>query len=321
MTLPLYQKDRPRAAPVTEASIALFRLGEQCNNACPMCSNSGRPGAFFIATDELLRRADRLAAAGFRAAFVTGGEPTIHPGFWPVVARLGERGMRWHLNTHGRSFSDGEFARRAVAGGLGLAIVSLHSPDPARSAAIFGADERAHDETVRGVEQLVAAGARVIVNCVVSTVNLADLAEHVRFCAARFGPITLKIAYPFHLGKGGAWAPLHLPLSSLRGPLAAARAAAATTGVTLAFESIPNCILGDEAAVNRSRTGCGESHYLDDLDGETLLSIEHLEAEHGRYAAGCLKCSAFARCPGVGPVYADEFGTDELVPFAQGTSL
>lgn len=313
--LPLYQKDRPPAAPVTAQSIALFRLGEQCNNACPMCSNSGRPEAFFIATDELLRRADRLADAGFRAAFVTGGEPTIHPGFWPVVARLRARAMAWHLNTHGRSFADDDFARRAVAEGLGLAIVSLHSHLPAVSAAIFGADERAHAETVRGIERLRAAGARVLVNCVLSTANLPALADFVRFLGARFGAVALKLAYPFHLGKGGAWPPLHYPLSSLRAPLAAARAAAAEAGVTLEFESIPSCILGDELAVNRSRSGCGESHYLDDLDGETLLSIEHLEAEHGRYAAGCLDCRAFPRCPGVGPVYADEFGTDELTPF------
>ena len=315
LRLPLYQKDRPRSTPITAESIALFRLGEQCDNACPMCSNSGRPEAFFIPTDELLRRADHLSQSGFRAVFVTGGEPTIHPAFWQVVSRLRQHGMTWHLNTHGRRFSDGDFTRRAIDSGLGLTIVSLHSHVPIKSAEIFGAGERSHEETVRGIGELRKAGARILVNCVLSTVNLPELPDYIRFIGSNFGPISVKLAFPFHLGKGGKWPALYFPLKSLRAPLVEARQAAIDSGVDLQYESIPNCISGDPLHINRSRSGCGESHYLDDIDGKTLHSIEYLEADHSHYAKECLQCTAFQRCPGVGPLYADRFGTTDLIPF------
>src|SRR6476619_7379768 len=91
----LFKKKVPDADPVTPESAALFRFGEQCNNDCPMCSNTGEAALFFHPTETLLRRADFLHSYGFRRAVVTGGEPTIHPGFgrwwsiWPPTASPG----------------------------------------------------------------------------------------------------------------------------------------------------------------------------------------------------------------------------------------
>jgi hypothetical protein len=110
----LFKKVIAEDAPVTRRSTALFRFGEQCNNHCPMCSNTGEASLFFHATDELLRRADFLHAAGFARVVVTGGEATIHPGFWRIIEHLHGYGMAWDTNTHGRSFSQPGFARRAV---------------------------------------------------------------------------------------------------------------------------------------------------------------------------------------------------------------
>ena len=76
--------------PVDRHSVSLFRLGEQCNNDCPMCSNSGREEAFFQSTEVLVSRVGFLAREGFRRVVVTGGEPTIHPGFWEIISALGE---------------------------------------------------------------------------------------------------------------------------------------------------------------------------------------------------------------------------------------
>src|SRR3954451_18715906 len=123
----LFKKNLPDDEPVTSRSAALFRFGEQCNNDCPMCSNTGEASLFFHSTDALLRRADFLHRLGFRRAVVTGGEPTIHPGFWTVVERLAADGFAWDINTHGRSFAKDGFARRAAGAGLKRAIVSRHS--------------------------------------------------------------------------------------------------------------------------------------------------------------------------------------------------
>ena len=151
----LFKKRIPEDAPVTAQSAALFRFGEQCNYRCPMCSNTGEASLFFHSTDELLRRAAFLHSAGLRRVVVTGGEATIHPGFWTVVKRLAAYAMTWDINTHGGSFSKPAFARRAAGSGLQRAIVSLHSLHAPTSAAIFGTKEDAHEATVAGVDRLL----------------------------------------------------------------------------------------------------------------------------------------------------------------------
>src|ERR1700690_2868566 len=117
----LFKKTIPEQAPVTARSTALFRFGEQCNNHCPMCSNTGEAALFFHPTDELVRRAAFLHGCGFRRVVVTGGEATIHPGFWTVVERLAADAVVWDINTHGRTFSGPRLAQRGAATGLGRA--------------------------------------------------------------------------------------------------------------------------------------------------------------------------------------------------------
>src|SRR5262245_18999157 len=97
----LFKKKVPDQEPITAQSAALFRFGEQCNNDCPMCSNTGEASLFFHATERLLARAAYLQSCGFRRAVVTGGESTIHPGFWTIVEWLHAEGFTWDINTHG----------------------------------------------------------------------------------------------------------------------------------------------------------------------------------------------------------------------------
>ena len=53
----LFKKKVLDDEPVTPHSAVLFRFGEQCNNDCPMCSNTGDPALFFHSTETLLQRA------------------------------------------------------------------------------------------------------------------------------------------------------------------------------------------------------------------------------------------------------------------------
>src|SRR5437660_8303296 len=183
----LFKKKVPDDEPVTPQSAVLFRFGEQCNNDCPMCSNTGDASLFFHPTETLLRRPAFLHRSGFRRAVVTGGEPTIHPGFWTVVERLEADGFTWDVNTHGRSFAKDGFARRAAEHGLKRAIVSLHSHRPATSAALFGTREDAHHETVAGIDRLLDADVEVTVNCVLTRLNLGELEEYLRAGRGRYG--------------------------------------------------------------------------------------------------------------------------------------
>jgi len=320
---PLFKKQRPEDIPVTLKSVALFRFGEQCNNHCPMCSNTGEPGLFFHPTEELLRRAAFLKRCGFARVVVTGGEATIHPGFWTVIERLAEDGIAWDVNTHGRTFSRPGFAQRAVTTGLQRAIVSLHSFDAATDATIFGADENAHFETVTGVDRLLEAGVRVMLNCVLTQLNLAQLHDYLREGARRYGRrVAFKFVFPSTGGKGGQWPSIAtLRYDDVRLPVRHLRQLATELDLRLFLESFPNCIVQDPTSANLGRSGFGETHYLDDASGDRIYAMRHIEAELSAYGDGCRRCAALSRCPGVARSYAQRYGVDELTPFAPSPGL
>ena len=312
----LYRKEPPRELPVGPDANALFRLGEQCNNDCPMCTNSDLPALRSFPTAELLRRADGLRAAGLRRVVLTGGEPTIHPGFWEVVAHLRSHGIVWDINTHGRSFAVADRAGRAVAEGLQRAIVSLHSHEPEASAVLSGIRVERHTEAVEGIVNLRTAGADVTVNCVVSAFTRGKLADFLRFCGQTFGPgHTVKLAFPSLHSRGESWAPIGLRYKDVRAEVRALPPVAAALGLHLQHESFPACVLGDPAALDVGRFGFGETHYLDDRTGDVLFAMPWVEAQSAVYPARCRRCTAFERCPGVSVRYAQRFGVDELDPF------
>ncbi len=316
----LLRKLRPADQPVTPRSIALFRLGEQCNNACPMCSNSGRAAAFFQDAEELLRRVDFLAGQGLRAVVLTGGEATIHPGFWTVVEALVERGIRWDINTNGRSFADLAFAARARELGLRRAIVSLHSHRREQAKEISGLSDRGFDETLLGIQNLAdparSGPVELMINCVICRPNLADLVGHLRWCADELGPsVVLKYAFPDTLGKGGGWGGIDLRYWEVAAVVRELVAEAANLGVSLELESFPNCVVGDPDRDNCGRSGFGETHYLEDLRGRDLYSIQHIEAELSAYLERCGRCAALSRCPGIATAYLKRYGGAEFRPF------
>lgn len=313
----LFKKQIPEQLPVTPKSEVLFRFGEQCNYRCPMCSNTGEASLFFHPTDELLRRAAFVHDCGFRRAVVTGGEATIHPGFWTVVEQLAAYGMTWDINTHGRTFSRPGFARRAVDTGLERAIVSLHSFDPPTSAAIFGVAEEAHHGTVAGIERLLEAGVEVMLNCVLTRLNLDQLESYVQCGHERFGTgVAFKFVFPSTIGKGGDWEGIEtIRYAEVRERVGRLQDLAGRLQVRISFESFPNCILRSPDAVNYGRSTFGESHYLDDASGDRVYAMRHIEAELSAFGEACRQCAALRRCPGVALRYAKRYGVDELTPF------
>jgi hypothetical protein len=257
-----------------------------------------------------------LRQKGFRRVVVTGGEATIHPGFWIVIDDLAAHRVAWDINTHGRSFADPRFARRAVDAGLERAIVSLHSHDPATSAAIFGTGETAHHETVAGIEHLLEAEVQVMVNCVFTRLSVEQLEDYLREGHRRFGRVvTFKFVFPSTVGKGGQWSGIALRYRDVRAHVRRLRALAAELQQPIVFESFPNCIVADPHATNLGRSAFGESHYLDDATGDRVYAMRHIEAELSAFADVCRGCAALRRCSGVPLGYAQRHGVDELEPF------
>ena len=283
-----------------------------------MCSNTGDPKLLFHSLDELLRRVSFVRSAGFSRVVVTGGEPTIHPGFWSIVEQLAAFAIEWDINTHGRSFAVPGFAERAVSLGLKRAIVSLHSHDAATSAAIFGTSEQNHSLSVQGIRRLLDAGVMMMANCVINQLNLDQLETYTQKSWELFGDrIALKFVFPSTLGKGGRWPAIAgLRYADVRAPIRRVHALADELGLRVFFESIPHCIVGCREGVNLGRSAFGETHYLEDDGGDRIYAMRAIEADLFVFAEVCRSCPVSRRCSGVAQTYAARHGVEELEPFS-----
>ena len=302
--------------PVGPERLVLVRLGERCNHACPMCTNTKRPEVESFSTGEMLRRIGVVAAMGFKRVVLTGGEPTIHEGFFELAEAARAAGMTWDLNTHGRSFHRVDFAERARSAGLQRAIVSLHSHRPDVSALMSGAPRTSFEQTVAGVQNLRDQGVSVTLNCVLSTLNVGDVEDYLAFAATLSPGLRVKLCFPSLLSQGVDWGPVQLRLRDVREVLRAVPAWSLRYGVAVDLESVPSCVDGNPDRPDVGRLGFGETHYLDDRTGNHVVSIAWAEAESAVFAPFCVRCAAFERCSGVGRLYAERHGVDELAPFA-----
>lgn len=311
-----FRKTVPQLAPVTPDSMCLFRLGEACDHACPMCSNTGRPEFRHLPEAEAFARLEHLCALGFKKVMLTGGEPTQHPVFWRITELLRERGMRWDLNTHGEPFSRPGVAERAVELGLARAIVSLHDHEAGPSAIMSGIPERRHERIVAGIDALRATGAAVSLNRVMSRVNAGRLGDYLRFVADRWGTeVPVKVSFPSTAGKGGAWTEIQMRYQDVVGEVRTSLKLAAALGLRLDFEATPSCVVGQSERRDLGRAAWGESHYLDERDGRTVHGMRFLESMQRFYGAPCQRCVAAEGCPGVSRQYMLAYGFEELTPF------
>lgn len=83
----LFPDARPHDHPYLGRTHRVYvALTNHCNRACPWCSTYSSPaGNTWITWAQL---AASLPAAGFYDVQLEGGEPTLHPAFWELVARL-----------------------------------------------------------------------------------------------------------------------------------------------------------------------------------------------------------------------------------------
>ena len=164
----------------------LVRTGFRCNQDCGFCWQ-GRDWPTFDA-DQILTWIEDLHAAGAERLIVSGGEPTIDKDLFRYLERATALGMRVTLETNAiRMTRDGFIARlERAAPGFG-AFVSLHSADAEVSDRATRAPGT-HARTLRGIEALLAAGASVKLNAVVTAVTVDTLPALVELAHERFSP-------------------------------------------------------------------------------------------------------------------------------------
>jgi MoaA/NifB/PqqE/SkfB family radical SAM enzyme len=174
----------------------------KCNNKCVMCTNEGgfaRNGSRHYGLRPQVEKLERWLGGRGQvylknddtrgAVSLTGGEPTIHPDFFRLLAyfrrRLPEYGIT--LLSNGRRFADAEFARRflKIAVPPFSVAVPVHSASPALHDKIAGV-KGAFAQTLAGLRNLFPGGTGLEIRLVLHKLNIKKLKPLLAFLLDNF---------------------------------------------------------------------------------------------------------------------------------------
>ncbi len=164
--------------PLDTPERCFWELTRACDHRCLHCRCHGGKGVEGeLTTGEALRVAGELAALGVKRVVLTGGEPTLHPGWEQVARTLADGGVRVRLFTSGLSLGK-RLLERAQAAGVEDFALSLDGPKavhdrlrPTRGL-LAGSS---YDGAVAAVGRLVAAGVPLRIVTQVNRLNLPHL--------------------------------------------------------------------------------------------------------------------------------------------------
>lgn len=149
--------------------VTVLEVTDHCNLRCPVCyagSGPERPG--FRGLEQIERMLDAAVAAEGEPDVlqISGGEPTLHPQFFDILAAARRRPIR-HLmvNTNGIVLArDPHFARRLAQFGPGLEVyLQFDSLDDKVLRQLRGADlARVHDQALANLDAAGVSASLVV---------------------------------------------------------------------------------------------------------------------------------------------------------------
>lgn len=135
-------------------------LTNACNLSCPHCfMKAGRRLANELTAEEWLRVLREFKECGGKAVTLTGGEPTMHPGFATLVEQAHEMGLQLTVLTNGILWTDDQIDRLSPS--LAEVQISIDGVDDASNAKVRQAGT--FETLVRNVIRFSKNGVRVSV--------------------------------------------------------------------------------------------------------------------------------------------------------------
>jgi len=244
-------------------------LTYECNNACAHCYNE--PGRFTMAsltTVEWLRVLDVLAELGVPHLIFTGGEPTLYPDLLTLIRHAENAGQITGINTNGRRLSDLAYTQALAQAGLDHVQITLAAHDPELHNAVVGA--AAFAQTVRGIENALAAGLHTITNTTLTRRTVGQALTLVDFLHG-LGLRTFAMNGMIYAG-GGVADPEAIPTAELEPVLCAVRDRAVDLGMRfLWYTPTEYCQLSPVAlGLGPKRCNAGEYSMCIEPNGDVL---------------------------------------------------
>jgi cyclic pyranopterin phosphate synthase len=281
-------------------------LGYDCNLACDYCTITPAMRERSLTPAAVVAAMRSGRARDYDRVAFTGGEPTIRGdlvGLIKASRKLGYADVK--VQSNGLLFTEANVAR-LVDAGVSRFHVSIHTHDPtAYDALVRRADSYALMD--RGLRNVVASGAHVVVDMIIKTDTYRRLPDAVAWAAARGVP-EIHLWYVSLTDQNAANVE-SLPAMTAAVPfMREAFAVARERGVDIKSLHVPRCLLGDDW-----------EHAWDPGSQRVMVVTPDatFELKDSRLAGqdqvpACAGCRFEDICPGVRPDYVARYGDVEI---------
>jgi MoaA/NifB/PqqE/SkfB family radical SAM enzyme len=255
--LALAATDAPAAKPVYRASAArkitrrgILWLGQTCNLRCHFCyfldriEDESHPEHDFMPLEKAQEICRTLVDYyGNNSIDIQGGEPTLHPRIFELVAYCAEIGLAPTLITNAQTLANRELVARYRAAGLRDFLVSVQG-----LGAVYDEIVRrpgAHARQMKALRNLQEEGIPFRFNTVLSRAALPQLADIARLAVRTGCEVVNFLGFnPFNDQTTGKRSAENVPrYAELRQPLAAALDLLAEAGVEANVRYLPFCVV------------------------------------------------------------------------------
>jgi len=164
--------------------MVVWNFTNMCNLNCKHCYQDAGPSATpdELTLEEKLDLVDRLANSGVKIPVLSGGEPLIHPDFFPVLERMVSKGMFAAAASNATTITK-EVARRLKETGLNYVEISLDSVNHEKHDEFRGV-AGTWQQTVEGIKNCVEAGIFTAVATVFTKNTIDEVDKMVDFTAS-----------------------------------------------------------------------------------------------------------------------------------------
>lgn len=292
----------------------LIRLGLNCNHKCLFCT-VGLDSTPDLSTKEVMDLIDVLAANGSQKLAFTGGEPTLRPDLFALVAYAKTRGIKIiELQTNASEISKAGYAKAITDAGISHFMVAMHSDKEEVYNKLT--QSRNFKKAVAGVKNLLKFPVTITISHVINSENYKCLESFVNFVHSEFFAkpcIYFGFVRPNGTAKANNWI---VPKMSLVEPyLHKAFAKCAALGIVFSVEGLPLCYMQGYEQHNDEtrRLLCSPAVHLEAGVARDDTHKRHL-VDNKEEAECCYVCSLSKLCPRVWKEYSDIYGTGELFP-------
>ncbi|MCR5502087.1 MAG: radical SAM protein [Lachnospiraceae bacterium] len=301
-------------------------VGYRCNHNCYFCPCGKDKRTDSVGTEKLLEAVEHAVDChGIEGITISGGEPTLHPGFSKLVAYCVDKGLETCILSNGENFCDRDRVRQyfGETDRSRLEVVTaFHSFRPQVHEELNGTPG-SFDRTVTGLKNLLDDGIAVTVKQILCRQNYRDLPEFTDFVYDTFGG---SVSFDFcgmdycGISRDRAeevFADFRDIGRSLEDALDRIDRYRRESGAfrRVAVTDFPLCSTDPlywRFFLASSRNGSA-SYAMPGKDGDSMYQAADLEGDCGTYYEACENCLMNRQCPGVWRYTAKYFPDAEKI--------